>query len=96
MPKRIQRKRTKGWRLPEGAICVTHPGKWGNPFDTAREFRLWLAGEIYPMHIQHIRKYILDHIQELRGHDLSCWCKLDEECHADVLLELANKDEATR
>lgn len=27
---------------------------------------------------------------ELRGHDLSCWCPLDQPCHADVLLELAN------
>ncbi len=31
-PKRIQRKRAKGWRLPEGAVCVTRPGKFGNPF----------------------------------------------------------------
>lgn len=27
---------------------------------------------------------------ELRGRDLMCWCPLDEPCHADVLLELAN------
>lgn len=27
---------------------------------------------------------------ELRGKNLACWCKLDEPCHADVLLELAN------
>jgi hypothetical protein len=26
----------------------------------------------------------------LRGHDLVCWCPLDQLCHADVLLELAN------
>jgi hypothetical protein len=35
MPKRIQRKRTKGWRLPEGAVCVTRPGRFGNPFPVA-------------------------------------------------------------
>jgi hypothetical protein len=29
---------------------------------------------------------------ELRGKDLACWCQLDQPCHADVLLELANKD----
>lgn len=29
-------------------------------------------------------------IIELRGHDLVCWCLLDQPCHADVLLELAN------
>ncbi|HEX7277882.1 MAG TPA: DUF4326 domain-containing protein [Acidimicrobiales bacterium] len=29
--------------------------------------------------------------QELRGKDLACWCRLDHPCHADVLLELANR-----
>jgi hypothetical protein len=28
---------------------------------------------------------------ELRGKNLSCWCPLDQPCHADVLLELANQ-----
>jgi len=27
---------------------------------------------------------------ELAGKDLACWCPLDQPCHADVLLELAN------
>lgn len=31
-PKRIQRKRSKGWRMPEGAVYVGRPTKWGNPF----------------------------------------------------------------
>ena len=29
--------------------------------------------------------------EELKGKDLACWCSLDCECHASVLLELANK-----
>lgn len=29
-------------------------------------------------------------IQELRGKNLACFCALDQPCHADVLLELAN------
>ncbi len=28
---------------------------------------------------------------ELRGKNLACWCKLGDPCHADILLELANK-----
>jgi hypothetical protein len=32
MPERIQRKRTKGWRMPSNTISVTRPGPWGNPF----------------------------------------------------------------
>jgi len=31
MPRRIQRKRTKGWRMPEGVINCTRPGPFGNP-----------------------------------------------------------------
>ena len=30
---------------------------------------------------------------ELAGRDLACWCPLDQPCHADVLLELANAPE---
>lgn len=34
---------------------------------------------------------LIDVIRErLAGHDLACWCPLDDACHADVLLELAN------
>ena len=29
-------------------------------------------------------------VMSLKGHDLACWCPLDQPCHADVLLELAN------
>jgi hypothetical protein len=44
-----------------------------------------------------IREGVLD-ISELRGKNLACWCPLvDKEgykvpCHADILLELANKE----
>ena len=30
--KRIQRKRTKGWRMPSNTIYVGRPTKYGNPF----------------------------------------------------------------
>jgi hypothetical protein len=32
MPERIQRKRTKGWVMPEGAIYVGRPSRWKNPY----------------------------------------------------------------
>ncbi len=32
MPIRIQRKRTKGYKMPPNTISVTRPGKWGNPY----------------------------------------------------------------
>lgn len=35
-PIRVQRKRKKGWRMPPNTVCVTRPGKWGNPYVVAR------------------------------------------------------------
>jgi hypothetical protein len=32
MPIRVQRKRTKGYRLPPNTISVCRPGRFGNPF----------------------------------------------------------------
>ncbi len=32
VPQRIQRKRAKGWRMPEGAVYVGRPTIFGNPF----------------------------------------------------------------
>lgn len=32
-----------------------------------------------------------DFLEPLRGHDLACWCPLDQPCHADILLRLANE-----
>lgn len=32
MPGRIQRRRSKDWRAPVGAIYVGRPTRWGNPF----------------------------------------------------------------
>lgn len=31
--------------------------------------------------------------EHLAGHDLMCWCPLDQPCHADTLLTLANKEQ---
>lgn len=46
-------------------------------------FQAWLD--------QRFGAMIYEQIQhELAGRDLACWCPLDEPCHADVLLEIAN------
>ena len=33
MPERIQLSRARGWRKPPGAIVVSRPSMWGNPFN---------------------------------------------------------------
>lgn len=39
-----------------------------------------------------LREHLLANLSELRGKNLACWCRLDQPCHADVLLEKANTD----
>lgn len=34
---------------------------------------------------------IAESLEELRGRAVACWCPLDQVCHGDVLLELANR-----
>lgn len=36
----------------------------------------------------------VDHLLKLRGKNLACWCHLDQPCHADILLDLANREAA--
>lgn len=40
---------------------------------------------------QRARDAVLSSMPELRGKNLACYCELDQPCHADVLLELANR-----
>lgn len=110
MPKRIQRSRAKGWRMPEGAVCVCRPGKHGNPFRISQEVTLCgdrpgEGGRKVFVHdaaeaVALYRQFTATNpdvraaaIKELRGKDLVCWCGLDQPCHADVLLEIANEPE---
>lgn len=35
-PVRVQRKRTKGWRMPENTVYVGRGSKWGNPYQIGK------------------------------------------------------------
>ena len=94
-PKRIQRSRKKGWRMPEGAVYVGRPTKWGNPhkvgYGVYQALSPAIAVRRYRMYLRGFGTPILEEIRaELQGKDLMCWCPLDQPCHADVLLEIAN------
>lgn len=104
VPRRVQRHRRKGWRAPAGAVYVGRPTRWGNPWARAdwpdagpqawREIAVacfvgmlderGLPGNDYPCD-EEIRA-------ELAGRDLMCWCPPGAPCHADVLLDLANRE----
>ncbi len=139
MPRRIQRKRSKGWKMPPNTVSVTRPGKWGNPFDfrssdccwlalsygcrgdrlgrqeaSVKAFREWIEPPTKGKKLVRMERGIrlgddeknfqigprfvvgppptIDAVRtELRGKNLACFCPLTHPCHADVLLELANK-----
>lgn len=106
-PRRIQRKRTKGWRMPEGAIYVGRPTKWGNPYkitgyrfqtsegkpcprDKSAAVEMALRDYEMALEVGILNFTPSDVVSVLRGKNLVCWCPLDQPCHADVLLDLAN------
>jgi hypothetical protein len=109
MNRRVQLRRSKGWRKPEGTVVVARPTRWGNPYVLhGEEFvhpdgRSWrvadggaraLAVELYREDLLHGRLgFGVERVRaELAGRDLACWCPLDQPCHADVLLAVANPD----
>jgi hypothetical protein len=97
-PRRIQLRRTKGWRLPPGAVKVDRATRWGNPHPVGEPCR-HCAGRVHDRDqaIALYREHLAAHPElveaarrDLAGKVLACWCRLDQPCHADVLLEVAN------
>ena len=86
--------------MPENAVYVGRPTRWGNPFkvreycsrteaffrqEAVDRFSAWIEGQ--PLLQADIQR-------ELAGKDLACWCRTDHPCHADVLLRIANQEAA--
>jgi hypothetical protein len=71
-------------------------GTWGGPGfwckDSADEARA-LAVKAYRAWIEHPAQAAIREraLTVLRGKNLACRCRLDQPCHADVLLDLANR-----
>jgi hypothetical protein len=91
MPKRIQRKRTKDWKMPPNTVYVGRPTRWGNPYRVHEGNRQQAVG-LFLQSIMTMPMSLAEVKAELRGKDLACWCRLDQPCHADVLLEIANSE----
>jgi hypothetical protein len=90
-PIRVQRKRTKGWRMPENTKCVDRSTKWGNPFKPTRlqdQAHVVNAFRLFYHYDVEFREAVK---RELRGKNLACFCALNVPCHADVLIEWANE-----
>jgi Domain of unknown function (DUF4326) len=87
-PTRVRQSRRKGASIGD-AVSVAAPSRWANPYRHVRPRSV--AVVLYrDLHLPN--RPDLDPGQ-LRGRDLACYCALDQPCHADVLLELANREE---
>ena len=89
---RIQGKHTRGWQLPAGAIYMGIPSKWANHH--ASYIYGWRkATERFRQDVARMpeaeREAWLAPLRKASA--LMCWCKPDELCHADVLIEYLTK-----
>lgn len=86
MPKVLNKKRDG---VPEGAVYIGRPSKWGNPFVIGADGTREQVIDLYREYL--VRSPSLAaQVGELRGKDLVCWCA-PQACHGDVLLDLANR-----
>jgi hypothetical protein len=75
--------------MPPNTVSVTRPGKFGNPFKVRPTCTPAEAVDAFRRMVT-TGAYRRQFLQEIRGKNLACFCPLNQPCHADVLLELAN------
>lgn len=98
LPKRIQRKRVKGFKLPPNTICINRPLKYGNIF-VVGEFCRTSSGSYQKMTLEKCLKGFDNFVKEilylnpnwledLKNADyIACFCKEDSPCHGDILIK---------
>lgn len=82
--------RVGGWYVVD-RDGVPYPTNFPNRHTRPRliidaETAVWL----YRRHVESRPDFQQTVKRALAGYDLACWCKPNEPCHADVLLEIAN------
>jgi hypothetical protein len=94
-PRRIQLRRTKGWRMPANTVKVDRTTLFGNPFSikdyghdrAVALHRAWLTGRTIDAPIPSAaikklaerRQQVLQALPSLRGKHLACWCALPKK-----------------
>lgn len=94
--RRVQLSRRPGARLPDGCRGVARPSRWSNPFpvsgygraEAIRRFRAYAVARLAE------EPTWLDPLRDCKA--LACWCRPDERCHADVLIELIESTKLSR
>lgn len=92
----VLNKRVHG--LPEGAVYIGRPSKFGNPFshlpDTLAKYKVGSRNEAIAAYEGWLkaRPDLLEAAKlELHSKDLVCWCAPDR-CHGDILIVIANEN----
>lgn len=84
------------------AVNCARPSVWGNPWKVGVSYVVYSgpdgersekfsAKECVARYRAWLPRQSSLELDDLRGKNLACWCKLGTPCHAHVLLELANK-----
>jgi hypothetical protein len=79
-----------GKKVPEGAVYIGRPTKWGNTFEIDKDGTREEVVAKYEKWLRNNPKLLEEAKSELRGKDLICWCA-PRPCHGDVLLRLINE-----
>jgi Domain of unknown function (DUF4326) len=89
-PRRFRMTRRMPWRhLAPHAVIVDRRSRWGNPYPVAEHGRT-RAVAMYRWRLYSTPGLLDQARRDLAGRDLACWCPLDQDCHADVLLAAVN------
>ena len=99
-PRRVQLRRTRGWRMPANTVKVDRTTRFGNPFSIegyGREravalHRAWITGEVgnppipnkLLRDLEARRTEVVSGLPSLRGKNLACWCPLPEPGEPDI------------
>lgn len=91
MPERLQRRRSAGWRKPDGAVAIGRPSRWGNPYRVGDQYQDPSNGQLrieiltaeravalYRENVASDPKYATEAREQLAGKDLLCWCPVTD------------------
>jgi hypothetical protein len=67
--------------------CLITTKEYATPYYT----HLDTVEKVISAYKLYMERYPARDLHELKGRNLACFCPLNKPCHADVLLELANK-----
>jgi hypothetical protein len=76
--------------MPQGAVYIGRPSKWGNPFPLNRNESREDCLNKFEQYLKTKPELIEAAKRELAGKDLVCFCA-PALCHGDVWLRIANE-----